>query len=260
MDSTVPVLNREQFVEKLLHSRYYTQNDGTWENLINRVVTHATTKKHKSFRTQMMSSILSSDFLPSRMPYMGTENPFSSSCFVFDMEDDWESIFNCLHDAVAVQRYGGGTGYNFSTLRPDGFPINSIKGKASGPLSFMKWFQETFQTLKRAGNKMAAQMAIMDVSHPDIEQFIDCKIHEGDLWCFNISVGVTDDFMRAVERNEAWDLVWDGEVIRTVQAKELFNKIAANAWVFGEPGLVYQDEVDRTNKFPVPVRASNPCG
>jgi len=256
----VPTLNRQQFIEKLLQERYFIENDGTWENLVRRVAKHGSTTLHKEYEEDFYNVIVQKDFLPSRMPYMGTDRPFSSSCFVFDMEDNWESIFDCLRDAVAVQRYGGGTGYNFSSLRPKGDIISTTKGEASGPLSFMHWFQETFQVLKRAGRKMAAQMAILDVSHPEIEEFIDCKTDEGSLWCFNISVRVTDEFMEAVKNDSEWDLVWNGNVRKTVSAQYLFNKIVSNAWIYGEPGIMFKDAVDRGNKFPVPVYSSNPCG
>ncbi len=255
----VPQLTRQEFVEKLLKERYFIDEDNTWENLIRRVSKHATAKIHKNYENDFYNVINNKDFIPSRMPYMGTENSFSSSCFVFDMEDNWESIFDCLRDAVAVQRFGGGTGYNFSTLRPKGDLINTTKGNASGPLSFMHWFQETFQVLKRAGRKMAAQMAILNIDHPDIEEFIDSKSTEGSLWCFNISVAVTDKFMQAIENDEDWDLTWDGEVRKTLKARYLFNKIVSNAHHMAEPGIIFQDEIDRKNKFPIRTFATNPC-
>ena len=258
MVSEIPTLNREQFIEKLLEQRYFIDDDGTWDNLVRRVSKHASKVKHNKYEGTFYGTIIGKDFLPSRMPYMGTDKPFSSSCFVFDMEDNWESIFDCLRDAVAVQRYGGGTGYNFSTLRPKGDLISTTKGAASGPISFMEWFQETFQVLKRAGRKMAAQMAILDVSHPQIEEFIDCKTEEGNLWCFNISVRVTDEFMDAVNNDEDWHLTWNGEVRKTLKARYLFNKLVSNSFLNGEPGIVFQDEIDRKNKFPVAVNATNP--
>ena len=252
-------LTREQFVDKLLKTRYFTEGETSWPELVERVAKHGSSTKHTNYYQQFYDLIVNKDFLPSRMPYMGSRNPFSSSCFVFEFEDDWESIFNALHDAVAVQRFGGGTGFNFGTLRPKGSLISTTKGKASGPVSFMHMFQDVYKVLKRAGNKMAANMAVMDISHPDVEEFITCKNDEGELWCFNISVRISDKFMKAVKNDENWALSWKGEIYKTVKASYLWNLLIENSYMLGEPGIQFSDTIDRTNSFPVRTIASNPC-
>lgn len=249
---------------KLLRERYLLKDeDGniveTPEEMFERVARHgARTEKQYQENLEVLSAL---KFLPSRMPYMGTERPFSSSCFVLGpLEDSTESILDIMAKNIAIQRYGGGAGFNFSRLRPQGDLIQKTKGRASGPVSFMYLYDSTMRVFLRAGNKMGAQMAVLNVDHPDIEKFITCKDKEGDLITFNISIAVTDAFMQAVEDDADWNLVFNGKVYKTVKARYLWGKIAEQAWRNGEPGIIYIDTVNRNNKYPFPVEASNPCG
>jgi ribonucleoside-diphosphate reductase alpha chain len=152
------------------------------------------------------------------------------------------------------------TGYSFSRLRPEGDLIRKSGGEASGPVSFMRLYHEAMTVVKRAGKKHAAQMGILNVSHPDIVKFVRCKEEEGRLSTFNISVAVSDDFMEAVRNDSDWDLTFGGKVYDTIPAKELYHLIAEHAWRNGEPGVIFIDEINRQNPFPVPIEACNACG
>lgn len=152
------------------------------------------------------------------------------------------------------------TGYNFSQLRPEGDLIHTTRGKASGPVSFMKLYNAVTLTILRAGKKHGAQMGVLNVDHPDIEKFIDMKDGESDMVNFNVSVGITDDFMQAVLEDRNWELTFNGEIRKILPARMLFHKIAEHAHRNGEPGVIFLDTVNEHNKFPVEVNASNPCG
>lgn len=243
----------------LLRKRYLLENENTWDDLVTRVAGHPKARA-ESDRTDWARIIGDQWFIPSRMTYMGTRVPFASSCFVLPIDDSLDSIMQTLHDAATLQKFGGGTGYNFSRLRPAGMEISSTHGEASGPVSFMGLFHNTMEVVKRAGRKHSAQMGVLNVSHPDILEFIDSKRVEGSLWTFNISVGVTDEFMNAVERDDDWDLVWNGRTVKTLRAYEIWQKVIHGAWQNGEPGLIFLDTVSRGNLFPEPVDATNPCG
>jgi len=194
------------YAQHLLETRYFQDGETTWEDLTDRVSRHAAPDNEE--RRQWYYDIISKGkFIPSRMPYMGTEYPFCSSCFVLGpIEDSRESIFSVLSDMAEVQSRGGGCGYNFSRLRPEGDLITTTRGKASGPCSFMRLYNEVTKCITRNGNKGGAQMAVLDVSHPDILKFIHMKDKETDMVNFNISVALTDEFMDAVKDNEKWDL------------------------------------------------------
>ena len=248
---------------KLLEERYLLKDeDGniieTPDEFFVRVAKHGA-KTDEEFQDNL-EAISSFKFVPSRTPYMGTERPFCSSCFVLGpIEDDTDSILDVLKQNVAVQRYGGGAGFNFSRLRPQGDVIKKTKGKASGPVSFMQLYDSAMRVFLRAGNKMGAQMAVLNVDHPDIEKFITCKDKEGELTTFNISVAVSDSFMQAVNEDRDWDLVFGGKVYKTIRAKDLWRKLTYQSWKNGEPGIIFIDTVNRFNKYPVKIEASNPC-
>lgn len=243
--------------QDLLMKRYAQGDEKTWEDVVGRVARHASTNEEQF--DAFYSLIHERRFLPSRMTYMGTDFPFASSCFVFDIEDNLESIMTTLKEACHVQKYGGGTGYDFSQLRPKGDIINTSKGEASGPVSFMKLYHNAMEVVNRAGKKHAAQMGILRCDHPDIFEFIHCKDAEGALWTFNISVAVTDEFIYSVENNTRWDLVFDGKVYKTINAMDLWNEIVEHAWHNGDPGVIFIDTVNKHNRYPFPIRATNPC-
>ena len=250
--------NRPEVNTSLLAKRYFQGDEKSWRDVVRRVSRHAGKKSKRV--TEFYDAIYSGKFYPSRMAYMGTDKPFASSCFVFPVEDSLHSIMKTLSDACKVQKFGGGTGYNFSHLRPKGDLISTSKGEASGPVSFMGLYHNAMEVVHRAGKKHAAQMGILNCDHPNIMEFIQCKDKEGAYWTFNISISVTDKFMEAVKNNEDWDLQFGGKIYKTIKAKELWDYIVQHAWHNGDPGVIFIDTVNKNNKYPEPIEACNPCG
>lgn len=249
---------RPEINQDLLTKRYAQGNEKTWGDVAHRVAIHA--GEQTDSVSEFYNAIYTGKFLPSRMTYMGTDNPFASSCFVFPVEDSLTEIMQTLSEACQVQKYGGGTGYNFSRLRPKGEIISTSGGDASGPVSFMGLFHNAMEVVHRAGKKHAAQMGILNCDHPDIFDFIQCKDVEGAYWTFNISVAITDDFMDAVRNGDEWHLQFDGKIHKTIRAVELWDYIVQHAHHNGDPGVIFIDTVNRNNRYPEPIEACNPCG
>ena len=253
------VMQRPAMNADLISKRYAQEGEKSWGDIVKRVAYHGG-GKDAVLNKKFYDAIYSGNFFPSRMTYMGTKHPFASSCFVFPIEDSLVSIMKTLSEACQVQKYGGGTGYNFSHLRPQGDIINTSGGEASGPVSFMGLFHRAMEVVHRAGKKHAAQMGILNCDHPNIYEFIQCKDQEGAFWTFNISVAVTDEFMEAVKNDTDWNLKFGGKVYKTVKAKELWNYIIQHAWFNGDPGIIFIDTVNKNNKYPEKIEACNPCG
>lgn len=191
-----------------------------------------------------------------------------ANCFVLPIKDDMgrtpEGIFNTLRDAVLVLQSGGGVGFSFGRIRPKGDSIKSSKGKATGVVSFLKVYDTAFWVIGQGGGRRSACMAVLPVHHPDIREFIHCKEREGVIEHFNISVGITDAFMEAVEKDTDFPLInpRNGEVWEKVRARELFHDIVHFAHNNGEPGVLYLDAANRENPTPSQgdLEATNPCG
>ena len=187
-----------------------------------------------------------------------------SSCFVLPIEDSIGKIFKTLGDAAVVHKNNGGTGFNFSKIRPHGDKVKNVPGAASGPVDFLKAYSAALSQILQGAKRQGANIGILNADHPDIEDFIDLKDQDGTIKNFNVSVGVSDVFMQAVEEDKYWNLVnpRNREVIKRLKAKSLFNKIAEQAWKTGDPGLMFLDTVERGNTVPQFGRmdASNPCG
>jgi len=212
---------------------------------------------------QMMTRL---EFIPNSPTLMnaGTSLGQLSACFVLPVEDSIEGIFAALLNMARIHQTGGGTGFDFSSLRPKGDLVATTKGRASGPVSFMSIFNQATGVIVQGGRRRGANMGILRCDHPDIEEFVETKIQEGAFANFNLSVGVTDAFMNAVIKDDLFDLIHPqtGEKVRSLKARALFDLIVYSAWRSGDPGLVFLDEINRRN--PVPslgrIEATNPCG
>jgi ribonucleoside-diphosphate reductase alpha chain len=185
------------------------------------------------------------------------------NCFVSGtIPDSMDGIMNAAHEAAETMRLGGGIGYDFSTLRPRGDHIRSLDSRSSGPISFMGIFDAVCKTIASAGHRRGAQMGVLRVDHPDIEEFVEAKQNSHNLTQFNISVGITDAFMEAVINDTMFDLVFDGRVHKTIRAKALWDKILRSTWDWAEPGILFIDRINRKNNlwYAETISSSNPCG
>ncbi len=235
--------------------------------------------------------LTSKQFFPNSPTFTGAGTPLGqlAACFVLPISDDMgrdsAGIFQTLRDAALIQQTGGGNGFSFSRLRPKGSLVRSSAGQATGPVGFLRVYDNAFGEIAQGGTRRGANMAVLRVDHPDIEEFITCKTDENQITNFNISVGITDAFMRAVENDEEWELRFPDVhhpeyrkhsgtieqleaagvpiiIYRKVRARDLFSKIVSQAHHNGEPGMLFLDTANQHNPVPhlYPLEATNPCG
>ena len=226
-----------------------------------------------SIADRFYRSMASLEFLPNSPTLMnaGTGAGTLSACFVLPLTDSMEGIMGAARNAAMVQKYGGGTGFSLSEIRRKGAPIKTTHGKACGPIAVLRLLSAVSTLVTQGGKRDGANMAVMDVHHPDILEFIDCKAREGTIHNFNISVGASDEFMKAVKEGKSYalrepedftDMTSPQVEVDRLDAREVFDKIVHGAWRNGEPGMIFLDTVNFEN----PVRhigkitATNPCG
>lgn len=241
----------------------------TTDQLFQRVakfVASAEGKDKHDWYTRFYTIMSKLEFLPNSPTLMnaGCTNGQLSACFVLPIEDSLDGIFTTLKNAALIHQSGGGTGFNFSKLRPKNDIVSSTSGISSGSVAFMKIYDAATEYVKQGGKRRGANMGILNVDHPDIEEFIHSKSSKKAISNFNISVGVTDDFMKAVVNNSNWQLInpRTKKVHKIINAKRLWKSIVNEAWKTGDPGLIFLDTINKSNTTPKlgKIEATNPCG
>ncbi|MEK7513428.1 MAG: adenosylcobalamin-dependent ribonucleoside-diphosphate reductase [Patescibacteria group bacterium] len=261
---------------KVLENRYLRHDESgkvleTPSDLFRRVAKFVAQNEIKSkegkWEKEFYEVMTKMEFMPAGcyLRSAGTKKPSLANCFVLPIEDDMGQIFDAVKWLALVQQRGGGTGFNFSKLRPKGDYVQKSGGFATGPVSFMKVFDAATGQVMQGGFRMGANMGILNVDHPDILEFITCKTEQGEITNFNISVGATDEFMRAVKKNQRFSLKnpRTGEMVQTLPAKQLFDQMVGLAWRTGDPGMIFLDQINKYNpvlKTLGPLLATNPCG
>ncbi|MBO0331908.1 adenosylcobalamin-dependent ribonucleoside-diphosphate reductase [[Muricauda] lutisoli] len=259
---------------QLLNARYLLKNSEdevieTPEQLFSRVakyVASAENEDKEKWEDRFNDLLTHLYFLPNSPTLMnaGLPNGQLSACFVLPVEDSLSSIFTTLKNTAMIHQSGGGTGYNFSQLRPKGDMVSSSGGVSSGPMAFIKIYDTATEHIRQGGKRRGANMGILNVDHPDIEEFILAKTAGDTLHNFNLSVGITDDFMETVQHERDWKLMnpRTKKIAKTIKAKKLWDQIVSQAWATGDPGLIFLDTLNKHNTVAEigKIQSTNPCG
>ena len=251
-------------ISEEIHSMKYRANLESFSEAQARVA-HTLADDSEHFR-ELYNILLDMRFLGGGRTQAAIGSPrgvTAFNCFVSGtIEDSMESIMEKAAEAAQTMRLGGGIGYDFSTLRPRGDNIVSLDSRSSGPISFMAIFDAICHTISSAGHRRGAQMGVLRVDHPDIEEFVRAKQNETNLRAFNISVGITDEFMEAVKNDTDFNLVFDGKVVKTIKAVFLWEEIMRSTWDWAEPGVLFIDRINEMNNLAYceTIVATNPCG
>ncbi|MBI5893316.1 MAG: ribonucleotide-diphosphate reductase subunit alpha, partial [Deltaproteobacteria bacterium] len=240
--------------------RRVAKNIASAENLYKSAVN---TKKLENDFFEIMANL---EFLPNSPTLMNAGRRLQqlSACFVLPIDDSLDSIFDAVKETAIIHQSGGGTGFSFSRLRPKDDIVKSTGGFASGPVSFMRVFNMATEVIKQGGTRRGANMGILKIDHPDIQEFITVKDNPSEFTNFNLSVAVTDTFMDALEKDADYPLInpRTKEIVSYKKTKEIFDLIAFSAWKGGEPGVVFMDRINKANPTPhiYEIEATNPCG
>lgn len=251
-------------ISEEIHSMKYRTGNETFKEAMARIANAL--KDNEEHYGSLKEILYNMRFLPAGriQAAMGAPRqvtPFN--CYVSGtIQDSMDDIMDKAKEAAETMRLGGGIGYDFSTLRPRGSLIKSLDSRSSGPISFMEIFDSVCKTIASAGHRRGAQMGVLRVDHPDIEEFIKAKNNTTNLTNFNVSVAVTDEFMDAVKQDKMFDLKFDGRVYKTVRAKYLWDEILRSTWDWAEPGVLFIDRINRKNNlwYCENISATNPCG
>lgn len=251
-------------ISKEIHAMKYRSHGESFRDAMIRVAD--TLKDSEPHYLSLKDILLHQRFLPAGRVQAAIGSPkvvTAYNCFVSGtIPDSMDGIMDAAKEAAETMRLGGGIGYDFSTLRPRGTNIRSLDSRSSGPISFMNIFDAVCKTIASAGHRRGAQMGVLRVDHPDIEEFVEAKQNATNLTQFNLSIGVTDGFMQAVIDDSMFDLVFDGRVYKTIRAKALWDKILRTTWDWAEPGILFIDRINRKNNlwYTETIAATNPCG
>jgi len=269
------VIRLSNIAKDILKKRYLLKNDKreiieTPEQMFKRVakaiaaVERVYGKDPKEIEKKFYKLMADTDFLPNSPTMMnaGTGIGQLSACFVLPIEDSINSIFDTLKNMAIIHQSGGGVGFSFSKIRPEGDLVRKSKGRASGPVSFLKVYDKAAEIIKQGGRRRGANIGILRIDHPDIEEFITVKAKE-KMENFNLSVGITDEFMEAVENDSSFGLVnpRTKRTMKKIKARRLFELLTENAWQRGDPGVIFLGAVNRNNTLKLgEIEATNPCG
>jgi ribonucleoside-diphosphate reductase alpha chain len=251
-----------------LHAKKYRGEGESFREAMNRVA--STLKDNDSHWRTLRDILLNMRFLPGgriQSAIGATRSVTAHNCYVSSIIDDSfvegpNSIMQCATEAAATMRMGGGIGYDFSTLRPRGSTIRKLQSQSSGPVSFMEIFDAVCRCTASSGHRRGAQMGILRIDHPDIEEFIHAKQNSNRLTGFNVSVAATDAFIQALKADASFDLMWEGRVHKTISATALWETIMRSTWDWAEPGVIFIDTINEMNNlwYTETISATNPCG